>query len=111
MPELLAIRMATQGDSNGSPAAEPVDSSVKSTPSQMLDSSTNGKVAPTEMVPPIANADSRGKEPIVSHHPVGRRISVGYDEPGLFQDAVKPDQPEPPAAPNGVPRNNIAEGS
>jgi hypothetical protein len=111
VPELLAIPMAVQDDSNGSPAAEPVDSSVKSTPPQMLDSSTNGKVAPSETASPMANADCRGKEPIVSHHPAGRRISVGYDEPGLFQDAVKPDQPEPPAGPNGVPRDNMAEGS
>ncbi len=110
VPELLAIPIATQGDSNGSPPAESVTS--ESAPPQMLAPSTNGNAAPGEAaLPPEESADRGGKEPIVCHQPAGRRISVGYDEPGLFQDAVKPDQPEPPAAPNGVPRNNMAEDS
>ena len=110
VPELLAIPMAIEGESNGSTQAESVTS--ESASPQMLDPSPNGKVAPDEAaLPPEGNADRGGNDTIVSHQPAGRRISVGYDEPGLFQDAVQPDLPEPPAGPNGVPRNNITEGS
>ncbi len=110
VPELLAVPMAIQAESNGSTQAESVPS--ESASPQMLDLPPNGKVAPDEAaLPPEENVDRGGKEPIVCHQPAGRRISVGYDEPGLFQDAVKPDQLEPPAGPNGVPRNNIAEDS
>ncbi len=110
VPELLAIPMAIQGESNGSPAAEPATS--ESAPAQRLDPPPNGNVALREAaLSPEENVDRRGKEPIGSHQPAGRRISVGYDEPGLFHDAVKPAQPEPPACPNGVPGNNMAEDS
>ena len=110
VPELLALPLAIQGESNGPTQAESATS--ESASPQMLDPSTNGKVAPDEAaLPQEGNADRGGNDTIVSHHPAGRRISVGYDAPGLFQDAVKPDQPEPPAGPNGVPRNNMAEDS
>ncbi len=107
VPELLA---AIQGDSNGPTPAESVTS--ESAPAQTLNPSPNGNVPPSQAAaPPIDNADRRGKEPLVSHQPAGRRIRVGYDEPGLFHDVVKPDQPEPLAGPNGVPRNNVTDGS
>ena len=110
VPELLAIPLAIQGGSNGSTQAESVTS--ESAPPQMLDPSTNGNAAPGEAkAPPMDNAVSRSKEPIGSHQLAGRRISVGYDEPGLFQDAVQPEHREPSAGPNGVPRNNMAEDS
>ncbi len=110
VPELLAIPVAIQGGSNGSTQAESVTS--ESAPPQMLDPSTNGNAALGETgAPPVDNAVSRSKEPIGSHQPAGRRISVGYDEPGLFHDAMQPDQPEPLAGPNGAPRNNMAEDS
>ena len=114
VPELLAIPLAIpvaiRGGSNGSTEAESVTS--ESAPPQMLDPSTNGNAAPGEAAPPpLETADSRGKEPIGSHQLAGRRISVGYDEPGLFQDAVQPEQREPSAGPNGTPRNNMAEDS
>ena len=110
VPELLAIPLAIQGDSNGSTQAESVTS--ESAPPPILDPSTNGNAAPGEAgAPPMDNAVSRSKEPIGSHQLAGRRISVGYDEPGLFQDAVQPDQPEPSAGPNGTPRNSMAEDS
>jgi|GEM_PF-6217155 len=84
----------------------------ESAPPQMLDPSTNGEVAPDEAALPLEeSADRRGKEPITSHRFSGRRNAIGQDEPGLFHNAVKPDQPEPPAGPNGVPRNNMAEDS
>ena len=106
VPELLTI----QGEPNGSPPAE--SGTSESAPAQTLAPSPNGNVPPSEAAaPPMDNADSRGKEPMASHRFSGRRIAIGQDEPGLFQDAVKPDQPEPPAGPNGVPRNNMAEDS
>ena len=110
VPELLAIPLAIQGGSNGSTQAESVTS--ESAPPQMLDPSTNGNAAHGEVAPPpLETADSRGKEPIGSHRFAGRRIAIGQDEPGLFHDAMQPDQPEPPAGPNGAPRNNMADGS
>jgi hypothetical protein len=114
VPELLAIPLAIpvalQGDSNGSTQAESVTS--ESAPPPMLDPSTNGNAVPGEAgAPPMDNAVSRSKEPIVSHRFAGRGIAIGQDEPGLFHDAMQPDQPEPPAGPNGVPHNNMAEGS
>ena len=114
VPELLAIPVAIpvaiQGDSNGSTQAESVTS--ESAPPPMLDPSTNGKAAHGEVAPPsLETADSRSKEPMGSHQLAGRRISVGQDDPGLFQDAVPPEPREPSAGPNGAPRNNMAEDS
>ena len=110
VPELLAIPMATQGESNGSTQAGSVTS--ESASPQMLDPSANGNAPHGETAsPPEETADRRGKKQMASHQFSGRRIAIGQDEPGLFHNAVKPDQPEPPACPNGVPRNNITEGS
>ena len=83
VPELLAIPMATQGESNGPTQAESATS--ESAGAQALAPSPNGKVAPSEAAaPPMDNADTRGKEPLVSNRFAGRRTSIGYDEPGLF---------------------------
>ncbi len=107
VPELLA---AIQGDSNGSTPAE--SGAPESAPAQTLDQLPHGNVPPSEAAaPPMDNADRRGKKQMASHQFPGRRIAIGQDEPGLFQDAVKPDQPEPSAGPDGVPGNNITEDS
>ena len=110
VPELLAIPMANQGESNGSTQTESVTS--ESAPPQRLDPPPNGNAAHGEAaLPTDGTVDSRGKEPKAYHRFTGRRIAIGQDEPGLFHDTVKPDQSEPPAGPNGAPRNNMDEES
>ncbi len=110
VPELLAIPTAIQSESNGSTQTESAASD--SAPPQRLDPPSNGNVTFGEgALPTDGIVDSRGKEPKAYHRFTGRRIAIGQDEPGLFHDTVKPDEPEPPAGPNGVPRNHMDEES
>jgi len=119
VPDLLA----SPGERNDSAPAESVKpGDPGSTPQQNLDSPPNGNAAGGNAsggeaaggkaaLPSEDSADKRGTKPMVYRQPSGRRIRIGYDEPGLFQKAVQPEQSRPEASPHGVPRKNMAEDS
>ena len=109
VPDLLASP-SERNDSAPAESVKPGDPG--SIPPQNLDSPPNGNAAGGEAaLPSDEEADKRGTKPMVYRQPSGRRIRIGYDEPGLFQNAVQPDQSRPEASPHGVPRKNMAEDS